>query len=80
MNKLEQILTLVSDRLKATDKKSEAYKTIKTLQKDIKKLIHDDFQNKVNKEIAYHCSICDKIAVSLKDGQYCLDCYQTYVE
>lgn len=79
MNLLEQILTLVSEHLAKSKKRSEAGKALKTLQEEIRALIQKATDGSVNKEIAYQCSICGKISVTLKERKYCVSCYDKYI-
>lgn len=80
MNLIEQILTVISERLKKSNKKSETFKALKSLQEEIRAMIEDKSEKSLNKDHAYHCSICDKITVSLKNKKYCVACFDKYID
>lgn len=80
MNLVEQILTVIGERLAKSKEKSQAYKALKSLQEEIRAMIEVKSENSLNKDNAYHCSICGKIAVSLRNKKYCMQCFDTYID
>lgn len=73
---VEQILTTVDKHLKKYDEDSKSYKVLLSLREDIAIME----QPKSEEDDIYRCSICGRSPVKLKDGKYCLDCFDKYID
>ena len=80
MNLLENILSIINKYIKESDKRTAPYKTLLALKTDISKLVDTEMDSKVNKDIAYLCSICGKVSVNLQDKKYCRECFDKYID
>lgn len=80
MSLLEQILNLIGEYLDKTDKRTTSYQTLLKLRADIMKLVDNTGDKITTRETTYHCSICRKISVRLRDNKYCLDCFDKFID